>query len=504
MHAPQAARGARNTHRWIVLLALSLAFAFLGSRGIWDPDEGRYTNVALNMLDSGNWLDPHRNDDVGHWTKPPLTYWAIATSIALFGQAPWAARLPVALSYLCCTWLAWRCARRLAPGTEDMATVAFATMLVPAAAAGVITTDFLLASTQVLAVHAFIEARFGPRESTQRWLWLMWVAYAAAFMTKGPPGLLPLLATMAFDWLVPPPDARRWLPSISGVALFLVLALPWYAAVVMRHDGLLGYFLGTEVVDRVTGRGVDRNGEWLGWLKVYGPTLAVGTLPWTPALWRWSRGLPARLATWRNALARQHSAGELFLALWVAVPLLLFCVASSRLPLYVLPLFVPLSALVALQRQREGRSFPRWRWLAAWAALLLGLRLAAAAFPTHKDASAWADAIRERSPVPPTEVIFVDDMARYGLHLHLDVEIEKVSLDENPGSRRFNPVYDETLAQDLAEASGEAGAIYVVKKVAWPALSTRIDALGYRARSLGAPYEGRVLFVVRPSLPSGP
>ena len=63
-------------------IAVLLAFAFLGSRGIWDPDEGRYTNAALNMLETGDWVHPMRNAYVGHWTKPPLTYWAIAASIA--------------------------------------------------------------------------------------------------------------------------------------------------------------------------------------------------------------------------------------------------------------------------------------------------------------------------------------------------------------------------------------------------------------------------------------
>ena len=57
MNEPAAAR-----RRWLILLgALALAFAFLGTRGLWDPDEGRYTNVALNMLDSGDWLNPKRN-----------------------------------------------------------------------------------------------------------------------------------------------------------------------------------------------------------------------------------------------------------------------------------------------------------------------------------------------------------------------------------------------------------------------------------------------------------
>ena len=71
----------RSPGFWIGALAVVLALALLGHRGIWDPDEGRYTNVALHMLSSGDWIDPHRSTEVGHWTKPPLTYWAIASAV---------------------------------------------------------------------------------------------------------------------------------------------------------------------------------------------------------------------------------------------------------------------------------------------------------------------------------------------------------------------------------------------------------------------------------------
>ena len=119
----------RSRGAWIAALALVLALLLPGLRGVWDPDEGRYTNVAMHMLDSGDWLVPHRSEEVAHWTKPPLTYWAIAASIEAFGRNGWAARLPSSLSYLLCAWLAFRMARRLAPGSEHQAALAFATML---------------------------------------------------------------------------------------------------------------------------------------------------------------------------------------------------------------------------------------------------------------------------------------------------------------------------------------------------------------------------------------
>jgi 4-amino-4-deoxy-L-arabinose transferase-like glycosyltransferase len=475
----------------VALLAVTLALLFLGSRGIWDPDEGRYTNVALNMLDSGDWLNPRRNHEVGHWTKPPLTYWAIAGSVKVFGQNPWAARLPSALAYLLCVWFAWRIGRRLVPGEEATAALAYATMLLPFGASQLITTDYVLAACQGLALWAFVEARFGTRHAA-RWLALMWAGFALGFLTKGPPALLPLLVVLLFDRLMPGRRAHRAL-QLSGIVLFVLLALPWYVAVIRGNPGLFEYFIGDEVVNRVTTNEFGRHGEWYGWLAIYAPTLLIGTLPWTPALLRWTRTLPASLRRWRHADGRRVEAAAVLLALWVLLPLLVFCLAQSRMPLYILPLFLPLALIAARQRQAEGKRLPGWRLWLGWAVILLGLKLASAAWPTHKNAADWAAAIAERAPGKVRKVLFVEDMARYGLHLHLDTTVEKISLAAPTGL--FNPASDEDLATELAER--EADVVWICKQDRWTELQTRIAALGYRARQVGTPYHERIMFVVQ-------
>ena len=482
----------------VALLAAALALLWLGLRGIWDPDEGRYTNVAMHMLDSGDWLNPRRSDEVGHWTKPPLTYWAIASSVALFGPSAFAGRLPAALAYLFCVWLAWRTARRLAPGAQATAALAYATMLLTFGASQLITTDYLLAAWTGLAMWAFIEARFGGHARPNRWIALMWAAFALAFLTKGPPALLTLLVIVVFDRLMPKAKSHRLL-NASGVGLFLLLAAPWYIAVIHGHPGLFRYFIGDEVVNRVTTNEFGRHGEWYGWLQVYAPTLLLGTLPWTPALWRWARALPASLRRWRDPGLRAVEARWLLPALWLLLPLLVFCLSRSRMPLYLLPLFLPIALLVAQQRQREGRGLPDWRWIGLWALLLLGLKLASAAWPTHKDASQWATELRARIPGPIEEVVFVEDMARYGLHIELGAEVEKLSLDPEPDAPRFNPDNDADLAQELGEH--ERNVVWITKQARFPQVRARMQAAGYRVVPQGAPYQRRVIFVVEPLAP---
>lgn len=478
-------------------LVFVLAFGFLGSRPLWEPDEGRYTNVAITMLESGDWVDPMRNGDTAHWSKPPATYWALASSFAVFGLNTWAARLPSALALLACVLLVWLTARRLAQGTQALAALVYATMLLPSAAGQMVTTDFLLSACEGLAVYGFVAFRFSASPRRGAGLLVMWLGFALGFMTKGPPALIPLLPIVLLHFLAPraAPVRRTW--HFAGVALFALVAAPWYVAVVLRHPGLLHYFLGAEVVDRVATDRFGRNGEWYGWLKVYLPTILVGALPWTASLLRWFRALPRRIGQWRDASARTAEAPQLFVALWALLPLLVFCIARSRLPLYLLPCFSAFAIAVAGVRRERGAGLPRWPWIALWVAVLLALRYAASVFPTDADSAAWARAIRERVQAPVRQVVFVEDEPRYGLHLYLGAQVERISR-ESPGAQGFNPKFDESLWQELRETGFGGSAVYVTPEALWNDVERAIRAHGFRARRLGAPYAGRVLFAVGP------
>jgi molybdopterin converting factor small subunit len=64
---------------------------------------------------SRDWLVPTLDGEHPHLTKPPMTYWALASSFGLLGTNEWAARLPGALAFVGTGLLVFGLGRRLLP-----------------------------------------------------------------------------------------------------------------------------------------------------------------------------------------------------------------------------------------------------------------------------------------------------------------------------------------------------------------------------------------------------
>ena len=131
--------------------------------------------------------------------------------------------------------------------------------------------------------------------------------------------------------------------------------------------------------------------------------------------------------------------------------------------------------------------------LLTWACFLLLLKAGAAHWPTHKNAADWAQAIRERVSHDVKEVVFVEDMARYGLNLHLGAQVEKVAVHEIP-LPPFKSEYDGYLDAELSGT--ESDELYVTKQAQWPDIREYINRRGLGVKTYGSPFHGRVFFSV--------
>ncbi|MBI2398886.1 MAG: glycosyltransferase family 39 protein [Xanthomonadales bacterium] len=470
----------------ILALALLLGFAFQGSRGLWEPDEGRYTQVAMEMLRSGDFITPRRHHHHLHPTKPPMTYWAIAAGVSVIGHSEWAVRAPHALAFALTVGLLFGIGRRLTPALPGLPAAIHATTLLPFLAANLVTTDTLLTLMTTLGVFGYVGARW-PLSTVHRvwpWVVLMWAGFGLAFVTKGPPGLLPLLAILVFDASRAQCRTRQ-LFDPRGLLVFVLLGLGWYLLVALRNPGLIGYLLREEVVARVASSEHDRFPQWWGGFYVYAPTLLLGALPWLPGLAsRWRDG-PWTRARW-SALTPEAK----LLACWIGLPLLVFLFARSRLPLYLLPLFPALALVLARSwLDQPHRLARRLAWLPATALLLVLVKAGAAQLHNDKDMRAFAAEIVRVVPFAPGEVVFIDEVPRYGLGFYLGVETEWIGMAPSA-----DPRYDQVLSDEFKESEGQR--LYLVRPQRYAAFASTALALGHHAQRFGESH-GYVLFGLR-------
>ena len=432
---------------WILVAAvLVYACAFQGVRPIYSPDEGRYTDVAIGMLDDGDWMRPMVHPEFVHMTKPPITYWAIGASLGLLGRSEFAARLPNALALAGTIVLMLWLGTRISPQQRWLPALVYATFAFPSLASNVVTTDTLLTLFETLQLAAFA-AWYWPEHdiSARNARWLLWLGAALAFMTKGPPGLLLLLGCLVFTGIDGGLPRLRALLRWDGLLAFVVIGGSWYAIEVVRDPKMLHYFLVDEVIDRVATDKMHRNGAWYDGFRIYIPTLLIGTLPWLPiAVWAIVRNGRTPQSLWRTSHVFR------WLAYCFCLPLIVFMVSRSRLPLYILPLFPALACLTALAiGQVNLRRVCVSAMLVLWAVALVGGRAASAYFDLRDDDRKLAASLSAVLPAAPAEVAFVEVAPRYGLRFYLNSTVERLTL---PG-RRMLPS-SEDFRDEMQEDEG--------------------------------------------------
>jgi 4-amino-4-deoxy-L-arabinose transferase-like glycosyltransferase len=493
----------RNT---LILVALSmlLAFAFEGSRGLYETTEGRYAESAREMLETGNWLVPQL-DYTPHWTKPPLAYWGIAGGMALLGQNEWGARLCDAIVFVLSVLAVSALARLMWDGrTGFIAGMIYALSPFSLLAASSVQTDLLLSFFELLLVLCYWKAaRAVGTSGERRWIIGMWGLLGVAFLTKGPPSLVVLAALVVFRiYLAATGRKRPALWSPVGIILMLAVGASWFVVVAARTPGLLSYFLGNEVYGRIMTARHGRNPEWYKPFVIFGPALLLGAGT-SMASWGVELAKNHRLFGWKSL--RRLLAGDerlAFLALWLLVPLVIFSLAKSRLPLYVLPIF-PAAVLATARVTLRTLDRPGYRRAAQAVAIATALALVAlkglsAAFRTDVDMKALHRSCVEAAH-GETGFFLYGSRELFGLQFYLDGRLTRVG-DEPPPewARRVLP----SVCHEMMTGPKHETYVFIVS-APWrgDALRKELDGLGisYRVIDSGRHF---MLFVCRAPSPS--
>ena len=304
------------------------------------PDEGRYVGVALEMLWSGNWLVPTL-DTLPYFHKPPLFYWLTAASLATFGINEWAARLTSLLAATGSAFGVYLFVRRWIGETRaNLSLLVLATTPFFYGGAQFANLDMLVAACIAATILCAADAVLAAENDRPRRLSLA-AAYAfaaLAVLAKGLIGIaIPVIVIGAWLLIVARPRMILRLVWLPGVALFALIAVPWFALMQARYPGFLEYFFVHHHFQRFATGGFNNQHPFWFLIAVF----AAATLPWCPLL---ASGLRRGVPRPENGVPHQvHT----LMWIWLIATLIFFSIPRSKLIGYVMVAVPPFAVLVA-------------------------------------------------------------------------------------------------------------------------------------------------------------
>lgn len=320
----------------LVIIYALLWFGTLDYRHLIPSDEGRYAEIAREMLVTGDWVTPRYNG-YKYFEKPPLQAWATAAAFQMFGIGEWQARLWTALTGFCTILLIGFTGARIynaRAGWLAAAVLASSPMWVISGHFN--SLDMGLSAFLVAALCSLLLAQTSQnKHSCRNWMWACWAFMGLATLSKGVIGVaIPAMVFIAYSistW-----DWKIWtrLRIFSGSILFLAITAPWFLLVSQRNPEFLEFFFIHEHLQRFTQDAHSRTGP----IYYFVPLLLVGILPWFLQI------PGAVIEAWRER-RREFSAGWL-LVCWFVVIFAFFSVSRSKLPGYIIPIFPALALLI--------------------------------------------------------------------------------------------------------------------------------------------------------------
>lgn len=335
------------------------------------PDEPRYSQVAREMFERGDWITPQLGG-FDWFEKPALLYWLQIASYHLFGVSEFAARFGSAifgLGTILSLWILGRgseTAKNTGDETKenensifDFQSLSFANWLALIAASTLgllafshaasfdIILTFPITAALVgffifdLKERAFADENLSPfaRIPVLLPLSVFYFFIGIAIIAKGLVGIVFPLAIVAFyhalSWKLP---SKTFILSLFwGTILSLLVASLWYVPMYQANGWkFIDEFFIQHHFQRYTSNKYQHPQPFYFFFWV----LPLMTLPWMPfflvAVWNFIKDFFQRSKTERELPSANYQL-RIFAFAWMLVPLVFFSLSGSKLPGYILP-----------------------------------------------------------------------------------------------------------------------------------------------------------------------
>jgi len=298
----------------------------LGSFGLAETSEARYAQISKEMVTSGDYLHPTLLG-IKHFHKPPLAYYITSVGYNLFGINEYGARFFLGIALVLQIYLVFKIALLLYKDEK----IAFASALIYSSfplvliAARNLTTDAYLVTFILLSVFLWLNYK---QNSKTFYLYGFYFVMGLAFLTKGPVGLIPSFLFIAC-WKYFNKEKKHFsLHIFLGVILMLTLSASWFLDIIFDDPKIWDYLINDHVINRATNAEQFHRSQPFWYYILLAP--AIG-LPWI-----------LFIITYLISNYKKEWDSNIIIKICLALITLLFLifsVFSSKLILYILPIF---------------------------------------------------------------------------------------------------------------------------------------------------------------------
>lgn len=315
------------TKIFLVVFLLSTYSALtvnLGRDALFDWDEGIYAELGSELIESGSLLTNSWNYR-GWFEKPPGISWLSATGQLLAGRSPYGARLLMPLVSTLTLLMMFLLGKKLKNDRVGMMSAGFLLGFnLFLARTRAVNTDMPLLLGIITTLYLVI---------SDRKAWGVALAVAFSVWFKGLAGLLPLIISLPL--LIG--KGKKYLTSLTAWCIALIA--PWHLYVLTKFgkDFLNPYFF-EQVVSRVTTPiEFHLESRWF-YLEYLYQNLGLGMV----IVLALSLGYLGLLFLRSRKLETPH-----ILVWWLAIPIIIFTLAKTRLFWYILPVYPALALLLS-------------------------------------------------------------------------------------------------------------------------------------------------------------
>ncbi|WP_050462223.1 glycosyltransferase family 39 protein [Herbaspirillum autotrophicum] len=340
----------------LLILFLLVWFYMLGARTLVPTDEGRYAEMAREMVATQDWITTRLNG-IKYFEKPPLQTWMNAITFELFGLGEWQARLWTGLCGLLGIGLVAYAGRRVFnERTAYYAPLVLASSFFWAGMGHINTLDMGLAGMMTISLCGLLLAQRNDasRSEQRNWMLACWAGMALAVLSKGligivlPGAVLVLYTLLSRDWAI-----WKRLHLVKGLILFFAITTPWFVLVSLKNPEFPQFFFIHEHFQRFTSKIHSRSGPWYYFI----PILLLGILPWLGVMFQsllQSLREPGRSAGSFASLSEGKFQPGKMLMVWSVFIFFFFSISGSKLPSYILPIFPALALLIGSYLDRAS------------------------------------------------------------------------------------------------------------------------------------------------------